>query len=201
MKNLKWFGHATFRIGGDKVIYIDPWKLKVEEEADIILISHSHYDHCSPEDIKRVSGPKTTIIASPDCVSKIPQKIKPLSPGEKIKIDNVIIEGIRAYNNNKPFHPKDKNWLGFLIFTNNQYIYYAGDTDLIHEMRNLGVVDIALLPVGGTYTMDGLEAGEAANIINPKILIPYHWGDIVGSRKDALKAQQIFKGITEILPT
>ncbi|MBI5183504.1 MAG: MBL fold metallo-hydrolase [Nitrospinae bacterium] len=199
VENIKWLGHATFRITGEKKIYIDPWKIKDKDEADIILISHSHYDHLSVPDVEKVQGDNSVIITTTDSVSKLSGKIRTLLPREKVEVDGVIIEGVSSYNVNKKFHPKSNNWLGFIININKKRIYYAGDTDYIPEMRDLMDIDIALLPVGGTYTMTGEEAANAANVFKPRLAIPSHWGDIVGSRKDAESFKRLFKGETEIL--
>jgi len=183
---LKWLGHASFKIcHDDTVIYIDPWKLKDSpKDASLVLISHSHYDHYSQEDIAKVISAGTTLIASADVVEK-KKSGNVISPGQTIQLDNVQIQGVAAYNPAKNFHPKRNNWLGFIIEVGSKRIYYAGDTDLTDEMKSLKEIDVALLPVGGTYTMDAAEAAEATGHIKPKQAIPYHWGDIVGGRSDA----------------
>jgi len=166
------------------VVYIDPWKLSESpKDAAVVCISHGHYDHYSIEDIKKVSGPDTVVIGPADVAGT--EKDKILKPGEIIEQGGVKITGVASYNPAKAFHPKANNWLGFIIETDSARIYYAGDTDLTDEMKDLGGIDIALLPVGGTYTMDAAAAAEAAGYIKPKLALPYHWGDIVGTRADA----------------
>lgn len=199
VENIEWLGHATFRITGEKKIYIDPWKIREKDEADIIIISHSHYDHLSVPDVEKIQVDKSVIITTADSASKLSGDIKILTPGENVDVNGVIIEAVCSYNVDKDFHPKSNNWLGFIVNINKKRIYYAGDTDYIPEMMDLGDIDIALLPVGGTYTMTSEEAARAANAFKPGLAIPYHWGDIVGSREDAERFKELFKGETEIL--
>jgi L-ascorbate metabolism protein UlaG (beta-lactamase superfamily) len=183
---LQWFGHASFRISdGNTVIYIDPWKLKsASHDAAIVLVSHSHYDHYNPDDIAKVSGMTTKLIAASDVVQK-QGKGEVLKPGETIDANGIKITGVPAYNPAKQFHPKANNWLGFIIEIAGKRIYYAGDTDLTPEMKALKNIDLAMLPVGGTYTMNADEAADATKQFKPKQAVPYHWGDIVGDRSDA----------------
>lgn len=183
---IQWLGHASFKIcHEDVVIYIDPWKLKESpSDATLVFVSHSHHDHYSAEDIAKVSGQETKLIASADVVAK-EKAGEAIMPGLVVELESVRGRGVAAYNPNKQFHPKANNWVGFIIEIGSKRIYYAGDTDLIEEMKALKDIDIALLPVGGTYTMNAEEAAEAVKHIKPKQAIPYHWGDIVGSRSDA----------------
>jgi len=183
---IQWLGHASFRICyEDKVIYIDPWKLKDSAgDATLVLVSHSHYDHYSPEDIAKVSGPDTKLIASADVITKA-KAGEAILPGLTVALEGIWLKGVRAYNPDKQFHPKASNWIGFVIEIGTKQIYYAGDTDLTEEMKILKDIDVALLPVGGTYTMNAKEATEATMHIKPKLAIPYHWGDIIGGRNDA----------------
>ena len=183
---LQWFGHASFRLCHEKtVIYIDPWKLKAEpHDATLVLVSHSHSDHYSAGDIAKVRKPDTKLIASADVVQKEGAG-EALMPGLTIQSGDVRIIGLPAYNPNKRFHPRENNWLGFVIEVGGKRIYYAGDTDLTEEMKAVKNIDVALLPVGGTYTMNAEEAAEAAKTIKPKMAMPYHWGDVVGRQSDA----------------
>jgi len=186
-KNIKWLGHSTIRIEHEgKQIYIDPWKLKTgQPKADIILITHSHHDHCSPEDIEKIRGEKTLFIGPSDALEKIKEGEKKIMlPGENINTDWVTIDGVRSYNIDKKFHPKSNNWLGFILKFRGYSVYIAGDTDLIPEMKDIRA-DVAILPVGGTYTMDAKQAAEAVKMIKPKVAIPIHFGDIVGNVQDA----------------
>lgn len=192
IENIKWLGHASVLIEREgKVIYVDPWKLKTAKKADLILVTHSHYDHFSIEDINKIMGKDTVLISTEDVVSKMGKGIV-LLPGEKKQLGWVEIEGVPAYNIGKSFHPKESKNLGFLIKFPDSSIYIGGDTDLIPEMENLKA-DIVILPVGGTYTMDAEEAAKAVNIIKPKYAIPIHYGDIIGSESDALKFKSLVK--------
>jgi L-ascorbate metabolism protein UlaG (beta-lactamase superfamily) len=183
---LQWLGHATFKICcDDAVIYIDPWKLtESPHDAALVLVSHGHHDHYSSKDIAKVWGAKTQLICSADVVQQ-EGKGQAMKPGQTTEAAGVRVTGVASYNLNKPYHPKEKNWLGFVIELGGKRIYYAGDTDLTKEMKTLQNIDVALLPVGGTYTMNAEEAAEATKHIKPKMAVPYHWGDIVGSRADA----------------
>lgn len=183
---VQWLGHASFRISnGGIVVYIDPWKLtESKHDADVVLVSHSHYDHYSSEDVAAVSTEDTELIASRDVIDSS-GKGRAIAPGETIERGGVRISAVAAYNPNKQFHPKANNWNGYIVELDSRRIYYAGDTDLTDEMRTVGGIDLGLFPVGGTYTMNAEEAAEAAGFIKPELALPYHWGDIVGGRGDA----------------
>ncbi len=198
LENIHWLGHASIKISAERLIYIDPWKLgKDEPTAELILITHAHYDHCSPEDVQKIYGEQTTVVCPPDCVAKLPGKVETIRPGERLTVEGVQIEAVPAYNVSKGFHPRANGWVGYIVTVGGKRIYHAGDTDLIPEMEQLKV-DVAMLPVGGTYTMDAREAAEAANKITPQVAIPIHWGDIVGSVRDAEKFSQLCRVPVEI---
>ena len=194
--------HDTFKIKGSRVIYTDPFKVAVRDEADIILLSHEHFDHLSLEDLDKVIFPGTTIVASPLCRDGLKgvkaKEIRFLDPGGKITVSKVQIEALPAYNINKfrepgqPFHPLGEKRLGFVITLDGTRVYFAGDTDFIPEMHDIAV-DIALLPVSGTYVMTPEEAAEAALAIHPQIAVPMHYGAIVGSDPDAAKFKSLVK--------
>jgi L-ascorbate metabolism protein UlaG (beta-lactamase superfamily) len=194
--------HDTFRIQGSKVIYTDPFKVPKADEADIVLISHEHFDHLSPEDLQKVTSPRTTIVASVSCKSGL-KKVKAketkfLEPGGKLSIGKVEIEAVPAYNVNKfrapgqVFHPKEDKKLGFVFLMDGTRVYFAGDTDLIPEMKSIQC-DIALLPVSGTYVMTAEEAAQAAEVIKPEIAVPMHYAAIVGSESDAQSFKSLVK--------
>ncbi|MBI5055696.1 MAG: MBL fold metallo-hydrolase [Nitrospirae bacterium] len=197
-ENIHWFGHDTFKITGEKVIFTDPFKLKKRDTADIILITHEHYDHCSPDDIKKIQGTATVIVAPSDCASKLSGNVKKVKPGDKLTVSGIDIEVVPAYNTNKQFHTKDRNWAGYIFTVNGQRIYIAGDTDHIPEMKTLGNIDIALLPISGTYVMTAEEAVQAALDIKPKVAIPMHYNSIVGTEKDANRFAEGLKGKVEV---
>jgi len=194
--------HDTFRIAGSKVIYVDPFKVTKSDEADIVLISHEHFDHLSLEDLNKVIFPGTVIVASPLCRQGLKDvKVKAihyLDPGGKHTVGKVEIDGLPAYNLDKGpepgkrFHPPGEKRLGFLIKMDGTTVYHAGDADFIPEMKSIKC-DIALLPVSGTYVMTAEEAAGAAAAINPKIAVPMHYGAIVGSESDAQKFKLLVK--------
>ncbi|KPK01658.1 MAG: Zn-dependent hydrolase [Nitrospira bacterium SG8_35_4] len=195
--NIHWLGHDTFRIVGEKVIYTDPFKIRNKDVADIILITHEHYDHCSPEDVKKIQGTNTVIIATPDCAGKLSGNVKTVKPGDTLTVDGIIIEAVPSYNTNKQFHTKDRKWVGYIVTVKGKRIYIAGDTDRIPEMKTFNA-DIALLPVSGTYVMTAEEAIQAALDINPEIAVPMHYNSIVGSKRDAEKFAEGLKGKIEV---
>jgi len=187
---LRWLGHASFFIHGNTgVVAIDPWKVsRAENTANLILISHSHFDHYSPDDIEILSGPETILCGPPDVRPDVP-----LRPWETRSFGDISVTGIPAYNSDKKFHPKSNNWLGFVVEIDGKRIYYAGDTDRIPEMSKVKDIDVALLPAGGTYTMDAVQAAAAADAIGCALAVPYHWGDIVGSIEDAERFKKLCK--------
>ena len=212
---LKWLGHAGFMIKNSKIIYIDPYNIKEGmEKADMILITHSHYDHCSFEDISKVVKEGTRIVIPADCQSKItrfnvPINIEILEPLQELVFNGLRISAIPAYNLDKHFHPKEEGWMGYLVQMEDVLIYHAGDTDIIPEMQKLtgykqaGKHFVALLPIGGRFTMNAEESANAAEIIKPTLAVPMHFGSIVGNDDDAKEFVELCKeqGINaEILP-
>jgi len=197
LKNITWLGHDCFKLTGERVIYTDPFQLKGGEPADIILVTHEHYDHCSPQDVKKIQKASTVIVAPPDCAKKLSGNIKTVKPGDKITVEGVSIEAVPSYNTNKPFHPKENKWVGYIFTVMGQRIYIAGDTDYINEMEGFRA-DIALLPVSGTYVMTAEEAARAALAIKPKLAIPMHYGSIVGSAKDAERFKKLLEGKVDV---
>ncbi len=184
LKKINWLGHDGFRIDASQVMYIDPYQIKSTIPADIILVSHDHFDHCSPDDIKKIQTKNTVIIANSASAGKLTGDRRIVKPGDRLTVAGIEIELVPAYNINKQFHQKSAGMLGFIITVDGVRIYHAGDTDFIPEMKNIKA-DIALLPVSGTYVMTADEAVEAALAIKPKIAIPMHYGAIVGTQSDA----------------
>jgi len=201
---LHWLGHDSFRLDGPPVIYFDPWKLQGKPPvADLVLVSHQHADHCSPADVKKVSGPHTVVIASPLAAKELPGA-KVMRPGDKLCVVGVEIEAVPAYNVNKfrapgkPFHPKDEQHVGYIITVDGVRVYFAGDTDHIPEMAGFAC-DIALLPVSGTYVMTAEEAVGAANVIGAQIVVPMHYGAGIGAADDGVRLAQGYAGQVALL--
>lgn len=194
----QWTGHDGFRITdlkNKRIIYIDPFQLSKRhktKDADIVLVSHDHFDHLSIEDLTEIVNSNTEIVAAKECLGKLQDlpagRITTLNPGERASPRGLVVEAICAYNTNKKFHPKEDNKIGFVITVDGHRIYHSGDTDIIPEMSGLNP-DIALLPVSGTYVMTADEAARATDeFIKPrKFAIPMHYGSIVGSEEDANK--------------
>jgi len=191
---IRWYGHASFMIETDgKIIYIDPYIIpKNPNKADIILITHEHYDHCDTNNIEKLRKLNTVIITTDGAAKKIKNGVAIVRPDDTLHINNIDIKAVHAYNINKYFHKKGDG-VGFIIGSEGKRIYHSGDTDFIPEMKNLGDINIALMAVGGKYTMNAREAADAVKVIRPDIAIPMHWGNVVGSREDA----KIFKEIVE----
>ena len=197
-------GHSGFKITAGLVVYIDPFHIQETEPADLLLLTHEHYDHLSIEDIRKILRPTTTILCTGDCLSKLTQfernPLKVMKAGASLEADGVTVEAVEAYNLNKfrapgiPFHPQEDEKLGYILTLKGVRIYHAGDTDVIPEMKKVRNIDVALLPVSGTYVMTPQEAAEAVRILKPKLAIPMHYGAIVGSEKDAQRFKSLVKG-------
>lgn len=193
---ITWLGHATFKIKKDIVIYIDPYVVPEEaEKADIILSTHGHFDHCDKEAIEKISKEETVVVAPEDCVKKF-KNGRSVNAGDVLEIKGVKIEVVHAYNTNKPFHPKGSGF-GYIVEVGGLRIYHAGDTDFIPEMRDVKA-DIALLPVGGTYTMDMKEALEAVLAIKPKYVVPMHYGYLKETKADPEKFKKIVEEKSDV---
>lgn len=213
--NIQYLGHSgfIFSSGSGKTVAIDPYNLSDKiHKADIILITHSHYDHCSIKDIEKMSKHGTVVIVPPDAQSKITKiqnvEMQVIEPGDELEISGIKIEAVHAYNTNKYFHPKKENWLGYLIKFKEVIIYHAGDSDEIPEMKNLtgyGKKDnefVALLPVSGKYVMSAEEAANVASFLSPDLAIPMHFGaGVAGTSDDAKRFVELCeeKGIRAVI--
>lgn len=192
LENIEVLYHSSIRINKEKIIYIDPFKInKNYNDADIIFITHDHYDHYSEEDIDKVINENTTIIIPDELLTKLLRKginknaIITVEPNKNYMVQGIKFETISAYNTNKTFHPKENGWVGYIIIINGIRYYIAGDTDITEENKQVKC-DVAFVPVGGIYTMDFKEAASLINEIKPKIAIPIHYGSIVGTEQDAI---------------
>jgi len=193
-----WLGHDCFRIDASQCVYIDPYQIQETKPADVILVSHDHFDHCSPEDVAKVQATDTVIVTEKDSAKKLSGDVRVVAPGERIELKGLAVEAVPAYNTNKDFHPKANGWLGFILDIDGVRIYHAGDSDYIPEMKDFKA-DIAMLPVSGTYVMTAEEAIEAALAIAPKLAIPMHYGAIVGDNSDAIKFRDGLADRMEVL--
>ncbi|MBR6034336.1 MAG: MBL fold metallo-hydrolase [Clostridia bacterium] len=190
-ENVEVLIHSSIRITGEKTIYIDPFKIsQAWNDADYIFVTHDHYDHYSEADIDKVKNENTIYIVPESLTNKLlakgiaSKKVISVKPNCNYTVGTISFETVPAYNINKPFHPKENGWVGYVIDVNNLRYYIAGDTDITEENKKVKC-DVALVPVGGTYTMNAKEAAELVNTIKPKVAIPIHYGDIVGTKKDA----------------
>lgn len=187
---LDWFGHSSFKINAGKIIYIDPYILpEYTQQADLILITHEHYDHFALPNIKRLMKPETVIIMPESCANssnymelkKLKAKVQLVHQESKLAFGAIEIEAVPAYNVGKPYHPEGKG-VGYILTFGRIKIYHAGDTDYLPEMAKLEKreIDAAFLPIGGQFTMNEEEAAEAVRAIRPKIAVPMHYGKITG---------------------
>lgn len=186
LQDLHWLGHDSFLLRGNgRTVYFDPFRIPSGlPPADIICISHEHFDHCSPDDVEKIRQQSTVIVTEPRAAAKLSGQIRTLAPGESCVAAGIAIEAVAAYNTDKEFHPRSHQWLGFIVTLDGVRVYHAGDTDCIPEMAEIRA-DIALLPVSGTYVMTAEEAVQAALIIRPQVAIPMHFAAIVGTVNDA----------------
>ncbi|TMV46235.1 hypothetical protein FE783_26435 [Paenibacillus mesophilus] len=204
LKGVQLFKQSMVKLTGEQVIYVDPYKVDGEPmDGDIIFITHTHGDHFSLSEIRKVAKADATIVFPAKELDKVSDAgfgdVVGAVPNEEGTVKNISYKAVPAYNTEKSNHPKDREWVGYIIKVNGASYYMAGDTDLIPEMEQIDA-DVAFLPMGGTFTMAYEEAAKAANLIRPRIVIPYHYADVVGTRDDALKFIDLIEpGITSIL--
>jgi L-ascorbate metabolism protein UlaG (beta-lactamase superfamily) len=199
---LFWIGHASFYIKAEgKTVFVDPFNVSeaVRERADLVLITHAHFDHCSRKDIDRVSKAGTKVIAAPGCLDpKEYGGVTIAKPGFRERVEGIGIEAVPAYNVKRErlqSHPRANEWVGYVISIGNMRIYHAGDTDFIPEMKSLGDIDAALLPAGGTFTMDVSEAIEAAKAIAPRFFVPMHYKNLLGQDGSMAAEERMVKSV------
>jgi L-ascorbate metabolism protein UlaG (beta-lactamase superfamily) len=205
VEKIHWLGQAAVKIDtGSQTIYFDPHKIKKTDKADIILITHSHSDHFSIPDISKITTKSTVFVAPKDCVKDLGEmgknKVMVLEPGMNTTIGDILIEAVPAYNVVKTkYHPKENKWLGYILTINGVRIYHAGDTEKIPEMKDF-TCDIAMLPLGQTYTMNSVkEATEAAMDVQAKIAIPIHYGIYEGTEADAKEFKKLLQGKVDVI--
>lgn len=194
---------SSIKITGEKIIYFDPLKVEESHDADLILITHSHWDHFSKEDILKIKKETTKIIAPKDSKEEIltlgfsEDNIYIVEPKEELSLYGVIIKTVPAYNKTKTFHPKENKWLGYVVKIEDTIYYVMGDTDALEENKNI-TCDVLCIPIGGTYTMNATEAAEFTNILNPKKVIPIHYGLVVGTEYDLDTFKQLLNKKIEV---
>src|SRR5918911_1690759 len=189
---VEWLGHSGFRIrAGRSSIYIDPYRSVDGPPADVILITHGHYDHFSPQDVERLTHEGTTVVAPAPVAERLSGQVRSIAPGELVELGRIDVRAVAAYNTSKrdpsgnPFHPREAGWVGYELRVGGERLYHSGDTDVIPEMDEVAGVDVALLAVSGVYVMTPGEAAEAARRIQPRVAVPMHWGEHIGTRADA----------------
>jgi L-ascorbate metabolism protein UlaG (beta-lactamase superfamily) len=207
LENIHWLGHDSFRLDGSVTVYVDPWKLPAgQPAAGTILVTHDHFDHLSLPDIEQVAGPDTVVVGPASVTAQVPGVATvTLAPGESADVNGVAILAVTAYNLDKfrepgqPYHSQDSGGLGYVIALDGVRYYHAGDTDVVPEMAGVHC-DVAMLPVGGTFTMTAEEAAEACALIDAAVAVPMHYGEIVGDIGDAERFRDLCRVPVTILP-
>ncbi|MBQ8598248.1 MAG: MBL fold metallo-hydrolase [Lachnospiraceae bacterium] len=204
MDNIFVNTRSSIKLTGTKTIYFDPLDIEGEpHDADMVFVTHEHYDHFSPDDIKKVLKKDTQIIVPSVMLDMVMKNNFPIQtfhgirPGEKQNFDGVKCQGIPAYNIDKAFHPKTNQWLGYLVELDGKTYYAMGDTDATPEAASVDA-DVVFIPIGGKYTMDDAEAAEFINENQPGLVVPIHYGDPgVGERfikllRDEIEVQRFW---------
>lgn len=205
LEGIKVNCHSSIKIQKDKTIYVDPFRIKeVPHDADYIFITHSHYDHFDTKDILRVAKIDTVFIAVPETKSSfqllgVPEdQIITVEPNEKYDVKGIKFKTVPAYNENKKYHPKENKWVGYIIELDGLKYYIAGDTDNINEIQDIKC-DIAFLPIGGEFTMNAKAAAALANKIDSKVIVPIHYGELVGTEEDLKEFLKLTDKDVEVL--
>ena len=187
LENIHWLGHDSFRLDGTTTVYIDPWKLPAGlPPAGLILVTHEHFDHLSLPDIEALAGPDTVVVGPASVTAQLADReTVTVAPGDSVEVRGVGVEAVPAYNLDKfrapgqPYHPREAGYVGYVIALDGVRYYHAGDTDAVPEMADVHC-DVALLPVGGTFTMTWDEAAAACDLLHATAAVPMHYGEIVG---------------------
>mgnify|MGYP001559742752 CR=1 FL=1 len=199
LDTLSWFGHASFSIEnkiGKKFYFVDPFDIKrlPNDKADAIFITHAHYDHWSPSDIRKLIKNDTVVVATKGCENlNLPSNaFMIVGPDRILTVAGIRVKTVPAYNikpDRLSYHPKENKWVGYIFEVGEARIYHAGDTDFIPEMKDMTDIDVAMLPIGGTYTMDVKEAIQAANTIKAEVTIPMHYRRLLGDKAKAVEEE------------
>jgi len=203
---IAWLGHDSFRLSGSKIVYIDPWHIAAgAPPADLILITHEHSDHFDKGDIATIRQPSTVIVAPAEVTRQVEGETRTVAPGDTVTVAGVTVHAVAAYNTNKfrepgaVFHPREDGKVGYVVELDGTTYYHAGDTDVIDEMAEIEV-DVAMIPVSGTYVMTADEAAVACGKLRAGVVIPMHYDTIVGSIADARRLAELCALPVEILP-
>jgi L-ascorbate metabolism protein UlaG (beta-lactamase superfamily) len=188
LEGFTWFKQSAYLWRGEGLaVYIDPWEVTTDDPADVIFITHAHFDHFQPEEIEKLRTPKTRILAPTNVASELPGNVTPVRPGDSLEAAGIKVQVVPAYNIKEgrlEMHPKANAWVGYVLELGSNSYYHAGDTDHLPELAGIRT-DVAFLPSGGTYTMDAAEAGGLAKAIGPQVAVPMHYGFVVGQSSDA----------------
>ena len=183
-----WFKQSAYLWRGESInVYIDPWGVTDAVPADVVFITHAHFDHFNEEDLKKVVRRETSIVAPRNVAQELSGTVLPVGPGDSLEVAGIKVQAVPAYNvveSRLEHHPKANNWVGYILTLGDSTYYHAGDTDHAAELDDVKA-DVAFLPIGGTYTMTAQEAGQLAKVIQPQLAVPMHYGFVVGSPKEA----------------